>query len=132
MSKKTRNSIIAVIILAALIVAGIFIYRANKPKPNAGGKALTVLVVHGDKTEKTFEFKTDAENLRVACEEQKLIEGTESEYGLFVTTVDGEKADDTKQEWWAVSKDGEMLQTGVDDAVIADGEKYEFTLTVGW
>ena len=31
-----------------------------------------------------------------------------------------------------VTKGGEMLMTGVDDTMIADGESYEITLTTGW
>ena len=36
------------------------------------------------------------------------------------------------QEWWCFTKGGEMLMTGVDDTMIADGEQYEATFTVGW
>ena len=36
------------------------------------------------------------------------------------------------QEWWCFTKNGETLMTGVDDTMIADGEHYEATLTVGW
>ena len=65
-------------------------------------------------------------------EQEKLIAGDESEYGLFVKTVDGRTADDAKQEWWCFTKGGETLMTGVDDTPIADKEKFEITLTVGW
>ena len=47
-------------------------------------------------------------------------------------TVDGETADESIQQWWCITKGGEMLMTGVDDTMIADGEAYEFTLTTGW
>ena len=98
----------------------------------AVNKNITVTVVHKDESKKDFAINTSAENLRAACEEQGLIAGDESEYGLYVKTVDGETADDAAQEWWCITKGGEMLMTGVDDTVIADGESYEFTLTVGW
>ena len=88
--------------------------------------------MHGDGTSKDFSIATDAEFLRGALEEQKLIEGSESEYGLYVTAVDGETADESLQQWWCFSKDGVMLATGVDTAPIADGEHYEITLTTGW
>ncbi|MBQ3262409.1 MAG: DUF4430 domain-containing protein [Oscillospiraceae bacterium] len=132
MSKKTRNIIIAVALLLVLVIGAALIWNANRPEAQEGGKALEVTVVHGDESSKDFSFSTDAENLRTALEEQKLIEGTESEYGLFVTTVDGETADDTQQQWWCFSKDGEDLMTGVDDTMIADGEHYEITLKTGW
>ena len=67
-----------------------------------------------------------------AMEQEGLIQGTESDFGLYVQTVDGETADESIQQWWCITKEGEMLMTGVDDTVIADGEQYEFTLTTGW
>ena len=80
----------------------------------------------------TFTITTDAEYLRGALESINLIAGSESEYGLFVTTVNGVTADDSKQQWWCFTKDGEMLQTGVDSTPIANGEHYEITLTEGY
>ena len=132
MNKKTRNMIIAAAILLVLVVGMLLIYNANKPAAQEGGKALTVTVVHSDGSNKDFAISTDAEYLRGALEEQNLIEGSESEYGLYVTTVDGETADDSIQQWWCFTRDGEMLMTGVDTTPIADGEHYEITLTVGW
>ena len=132
MKKQTRNIIIAVALLLALVIGAVLIWNANKPDAQEGGKALVVTVVHGDESSKDFSFTTDAENLRTALEEQKLIEGTESEYGLFVTTVDGETADEAQQQWWCFSKDGEDLVTGVDDTMIADGDHYDITLKTGW
>lgn len=132
MTKKTRNIIIAVALLLVLAIGAFLIWNANKPEAQEGGKALVVTVVHGDESSKDFSFSTDAENLRGALEEQKLIEGTESEYGLYVTKVDGEEADEAQEQWWCFSKDGEDLMTGVDDTMIADGEHYEITLKTGW
>ena len=103
-----------------------------EPPAAAGSKTVTVEVVHGDGTEKTFLIRTDAETLRRACEEQNLIAGTEGEYGLYVLTVDGETADESIQQWWCITKGGEEHFYGVDDTMIQDGEQYEFTLKTGW
>ena len=97
-----------------------------------GGKHLTVEVIHSDGSEKSLAIATDSENLRGALEEESLIEGEDSSYGLYVTVVDGESADASQQQWWCFTKDGEMLMTGVDDTMIRDGEKYEITFTTGW
>ena len=40
--------------------------------------------------------------------------------------------DDSKQEWWSFTKDGQMLETGVDTTPIADGDHFEITLTAGY
>ena len=132
MSKKTRNIIIAAAVLLVLVVGALLVWNHFRPAAQAGAKAIVLEVVHGDGSSKDFPIRTDAENLRGALEEQKLIEGTESEYGLYVLTVDGETADEGAQQWWCFTKGGEMLMTGVDDTMIADGESYEITLTTGW
>ena len=132
MNKKTRNIIIAVAVLLVLVIGALVLFNANKPAAQEGGKKLTVTVVHGDGSSKDFSIATDAETLRAALEEQSLIEGTESEYGLYVLTVDGETADESVQQWWCITKGGEEHFFGVDDTVIQDGEQYEFTLKTGW
>ena len=132
MNKKTRNIIIAVAVLLVLVIGALVIYNANKPAAQEGGKHLTVTVVHGDGSSKDFAIATDAEFLRGALEEQSLIEGSDSEYGMFVTGVDGETVDSDQQQWWCFTKGGEMLMTGVDTTPIADGEHYEITFTTGW
>ena len=131
MSKKTKG-ILAAVLLLVLVAVLIFVWKSNAPKAEAGGKALTIQVIHGDGSQKDFAFRTDAENLRAACEEQNLIQGSESDFGLYVLTVDGETADESQQQWWCITKGGEMLMTGVDDTQIADGEHYEIVLTTGW
>ena len=72
---------------------------------------------------------------RCACaalEQENLIEGTESQYGLYVTSVDGEAADESKQEWWGYSVNGTFAELGVDSQPVADGDVYDFVLNVGW
>ena len=132
MSKKTRNIIIAVAVLLVLVIGALVLFNQNKPAAQQGDKNITVIVVHGDESQKEFAINTSSENLRGALEEQKLVEGSDSEYGLYVITVDGETADEAAQQWWCFTKGGEMLMTGVDDTMIADGDQYEITLTTGW
>ncbi len=99
---------------------------------SAAAKNITVKVVHKDGSEKEFAIAAEGETLREALEQEKLVEGEESEYGLFVKTVDGETVDDGNQEWWCLTKGGEQVNTGVDGVKIADGDVYELTLTVGY
>lgn len=133
MSKKTRNIIIAVAVLLVLVVGALLVWNHFKPAAQVGAKAIVFEVVHADGSSKDFNIRTDAENLRGALEQEDgLIAGSDGEYGLFVETVDGETANMDNQEWWCFTKNGETLMTGVDDTMIADGEHYEATLTVGW
>lgn len=96
-----------------------------------GAVTLKVKVVAGEKTI-TITVHTDKDNLGDALVENDLVSGDESEYGLYIKSVNGILADyDKDQSWWAISKDGEMLSTGADSTPIADGENYELTYTKG-
>ena len=118
------------LVVACLLAA--VLYIQTQPGTTEGAKAIDVVVVHGDGTEVTFQYQTDAEYLGDVLTENGLVEGTESSYGLFITTVDGETADDSLQQWWCITREGEMLSTGADQTPIADGEQYELTLTEGY
>ena len=77
-----------------------------------------------------FTVNTDKETLRDALEEYELISGEESTYGMYVKKVNGIVADyDKTQSFWAITKDGEAVLTGVDQIEISNGEHYEFTYT---
>lgn len=127
--KRVLVLVAAVVVLAAVLAGAWFAFG---PKGVKGGKTITFTVIAEGQDNKVHTLTTDAEFLRAPLEEAKLIAGDESEYGLFVKTVDGITADDANQEWWCFTKGGEMLMTGVDSTPIADGEAFEATLTVGW
>ena len=130
---KTKKNVLAVVLVAVLALGALLCWKMFAPEGTAGGKTITVEVVHGDGSTKEVSIETESENLRGALEQEEgLVEGEESEYGLFVQTVDGETVDSTKEEWWCFTKGGEALMTGVDDTMIADGEHNEITFTVGY
>ena len=123
------------LLLGLLLMVGALPGCGGKaPGSDAGGstKTITLQVVHKDGNAKDFTISTDKENLRQALEDEKLVEGEEGEFGLFVKTVDGETADEANQEWWCLTKGGEMWANAVDSTEIADGDAFEFTLTVGY
>lgn len=128
---KSKKIIVGVLFLV-LVALALTAWSVLKPKATVGDKTVEVLIVHADGSEKAVTIDTDAQTLRAALEQEELIFGDESEYGLYVKTVDGETADEALQQWWNFSKSGEMLMTGVDDTMIADGEHYEITLETGW
>ncbi len=127
--KKTWIVVGAAVALVAVLLA---VWFAFGPKGADGQKNISVTVVYGDGTSERFDIATEEEFLRGALEAQSLIAGEESEYGLFVKTVNGVTADDAKQEWWYFTKGGEEVVTGVDSTPLADGDAFEITLKTGW
>lgn len=134
MEKKasTKKIVLAVAILAAAAVLMFVLYRNFMPKGEAGAKEITVTVVHGDGTEKEFTYQTDAAYLSEVITGEGLVDGEIGDYGMFITTVDEETADDSKQQWWCITKGGEQVNTSADQTPIADGEAYELTMMEGY
>ena len=130
--KNNKKGLIALVMVLVLAVAALVIWQANKPAAQKGSKEITVNVDHLNGDDTSYTIYTDAEYVRGALEQENLIEGTESEYGLYVQTVDGETADESKQEWWGYSVNGEFAELGVDSQPVADGDVYDFVLNVGW
>ena len=129
---KEKKYLLGIVGLLVLCVLAWFLYSHFKPQAVEGDKTIKVLVVHGNKEEKTFEYQTDAKYLADVLKVEHLVEGEEGEHGLFITSVDGEKADDTKQQWWCITKNGEQLNTSASQTPIMDGEQYELTLKEGY
>lgn len=130
--KNNKKSWLAVAVLAVAVVLVLGVYLFTRPAANAGSKTITVEVVLTDGNSTETNITTDEEYLRGALEQENMIEGSESEYGLFVTSVNGVTADDSKQQWWCFTQDGGELMNGVDSIVIADGDHFEITLMEGY
>lgn len=95
----------------------------------SGVNTIFVDVVTEEKTI-TFTIKTDKETVGDALTEHKLISGEQGTYGLYVKFVNGIEADyDKNQSYWAFTKGGESLMTGVDGEKIENNAHYELTYT---
>ena len=130
MSKK--KSLIAGIVLAVMVLAALLCWKSFAPQAVEGDKTITVEVVHGDGSIGEYTIHTDSETLGAALMEAELLVGEEGPYGLFVQAVDDEAVDSAKEQWWCFMKDGEMIMTGVDMTMIADGEHYSAVFTEGY
>ncbi|MDD6811092.1 MAG: DUF4430 domain-containing protein [Lachnospiraceae bacterium] len=92
-----------------------------------GETAFTFTVTDQDGNEEQFEIHTDKTTVGEALQELGLIEGEDSEYGLYVKTVNGITADyDTDGTYWAFYIDGEYASSGVDTTDITAGATYSF------
>lgn len=92
-----------------------------------GQTKFTFTVTDADGNESVFEISTDKTNVGEVLLEHGLIEGDNSEYGLFVKKVNGITADfDADGTYWAFYIDGEYAMSGVDSTEITPGSAYAF------
>lgn len=128
---KKSTKILLIVLALLLICAMVAAWFLFGPNANAGKKTITVEVTHMDGTTNTFEVKTDEEYLAPALENEKLISGYDSEYGLFIDTVDGEYADGEQNQWWTFTVNGEFGNYGADQQPITDKDVYAFSVYEG-
>lgn len=92
-----------------------------------GATAITVQVTGADGKTVTFTVNTDEETVGAALLGLGVIAGDNSEYGLYVKTVNGETADyDKDGAYWAFYINGEYASVGVDYAAPEAGATYGF------
>ena len=91
-----------------------------------------ITVVHGDGSEEKIDLETAEETLGRALVEAEIVEDNQTNYGLYILTVNGETVNEANQEWWCITKGGESVMTGADETEILDGESYEITFKVGY
>ena len=140
--KKTLKSVTCVLLSVAMLLC--FVSCGDKPDSvglwtNASyledtefgqGKTTVQVEVKAEEKSVTFTINTDKTTLGDALLEYELIAGEDGPYGLYIKVVNGITADyDIDQSYWALSKNGEMMMSGVDGTEIADGEHYEFIYT---
>lgn len=92
-----------------------------------GTKTFTVEVTDGEGKVTAFTVKSDEQTVGAALLALGVIAGEDSQYGLYIKTVNGITADyDKDQTWWGFYVDGALAPTGVDSTDIADGSTYGF------
>ena len=124
---KKKGFALAALVVAAALMLGL--WYVTRPQVQEGDKTIVVQVVHGDASQKEFTYRTGAAYLGEVLLAERLVEGEQSAYGLFITAVDGETAQDSLRQWWCITKDGQRVDTGVDATPIADGDCFELTMS---
>ena len=130
MSKKNKKILFGVLglVVAVVAVALLYIKLRLQQKDAGGNKTITLTVVYADASTKDFTIKTDEDYLRGALEQDNLIAGDESEWGLYVKTVDGVTADDSAHQYWALYIGDDYASTGVDSTPVNDGDTFKLAL----
>ena len=116
-------------VIAAVLL---LVWRAGTPKGEAGEKTITVQVLHKGGEERVFTLETGEAYLGAVLTAEGVVEDNQGPYGLYMLTVDGETVDEGAQEWWKLTKGGEMVNSSADSTPIADGDHFELTFTVGY
>ena len=135
MNKKTMNKMMRLILctvliaVMALMAAGCGSKSAETTSP---GVSFTFVVTDLEGNESTFDITTSKATVGEALLDEGLIVGEDSEFGLYVTSVNGMTADwDNDHTYWAFYIDGEYATTGVDATEVTEGATYSFVLTKG-
>lgn len=131
MKKITKMCIAAAMMLCLLLSLTACGSDSGSGSKDEDTKNITIVVTHKDGTVNEQTADTTAKNLIDALTEMELVDPDNGDDGYY-TTVDGETADTTKEEWWCLTIDGESAITGFDDTPVEGGKSYELTFTVGW
>lgn len=129
MDRKVAIGIVALVAAVALLAVVFFLFRQ---KPVEGSKAITIEVVDDEQKNVIYDVKTDAEYLRQAMEEAEGLEfsGSESEYGMMVTTVNGVTADyNVNGAYWSFYVNGEYCNYGIETQPVLDGDAFRIVYT---
>lgn len=135
MNKKTMNKMMRLILCTVLIAVMALMAAgcgSKSAETTAPGVSFTFVVTDLEGNESTFDITTSKATVGEALLDEGLIVGEDSEYGLYVTSVNGMTADwDNDQTYWAFYIDGEYATTGVDATEVTEGATYSFVLTKG-
>lgn len=100
---------------------------ANVTEVGEGELSFDFKVVDAEGNETDFLVSTDEETVGAALLAVDLIAGENSEFGLYVKTVNGITADyDVDGSYWAFYVNGEYASAGVDSTDIENGAEYMF------
>ncbi len=92
-----------------------------------GAVSFTFTVVGGEGKELSVTVNTDKKTVGEALTELGLISGEMGDYGLMVTTVNGETwTYKESKKYWAFYIDGAYAMTGVDSTDVTPGATYTF------
>ena len=119
--------IIGVVVLAVLIAVFGTVYFIFRPKTTGGEKSIKVEIVDNTGASTVYNHNTDAEYLRQALEEIEglTIEGEESEYGLYIKSINGVTADyEADEAYWSIYTNGEYANNGVDSEPVHDNDSF--------
>jgi hypothetical protein len=104
--------------------------QANAEDIGEGDTSFAFQVIGEDGNTKTWTVHTNADTVGAALAEVGLIEGKDTEMGVMIIQVNGQRADfDLDGAFWAFYIDGEFASDGVYETEIASGKLYALIYT---
>ena len=143
---RLKNSLSFIVCIVLIVAMALFATGCNGNKDNSGGSIpedtvskvesnilgkgathFTFTVIDAEGKETSYQINTDKKTVGKALVELELIAGEESEYGLYVKTVNGITVDyDKDGKYWAFYVNGKYAEKGVDVTDITEGATYSF------
>ncbi len=124
------KKLISLLLALALVLTMAACGAKEEPAPEAASFKVVVTGLEGNET--AFEYSSNAASVGEALVAEGLIEGHETQYGLYIDTVNGITADwDNDQTYWAFYVNGEYAATGIDSTAIVADTTYGLVLTKG-
>lgn len=125
--KKTVKIVLGVTGVVVLIAALVAVWMIFGAKPVEGAKEISIEVINSAGESTLYELNTDAEYLRQAMDEAEGLTygGTEGDYGIMISTVNGEVADyNVNGAYWSFYVNGEYCNYGIETQPVMDGDVF--------
>ena len=124
---KNKKLIFAALALVLVIAQLAGVYLATRPEAIDGQKAVTIVIVYADGTEKTLAYTTDLEYLSELLLEKELVTGYASEeFGFTIESVDGITLDwATDGAYWALYEGDAYATESAAGIVLTQGGVYK-------
>ncbi|MCI8526686.1 MAG: DUF4430 domain-containing protein [Oscillospiraceae bacterium] len=124
-STKKLTIILAVVIVAVVAGAMLYVYHRFAPQGEAGEKHITITIRYDDGAEKTHELDTEAQYLLEALESVAELNGEETAQGYTLYGIDGVEADfTTSSAYWAVYVNDGYGAYSLDKQPVSDGDQF--------
>lgn len=102
-----------------------FIPAADGDVLGEGANSFPLVIVDKEGNTITVTVNTDAETVGAALQNVGLLEGTQGDYGLYISAVNGIRAVyEEDGSYWAFYINDKYAMTGVDQTPITEGETY--------
>ena len=125
--KKTRITKLLSLTLCIVLIAAMALMATGCDDKDLSTKEFTLVVVDVEGKETSIQVVTNQATVGDALLEQNIIAGEDSQYGLYVKTVNGITLDcDIDGKYWAFYVNGEYAMSGVDTTDIVAGDEYAF------